>query len=92
MVMLRLSYGLDITKSAVLVYLHLAAIKSWRELKMFCQMIYAAAPRDAMGSRYVFAIQTPREVFFWPKACPAVMEETPSMVFGAAAGLMSTSW
>ena len=55
-------------------------------------MIYAAAPRDAMGSRYVFAIQTPREVFFCPKACPAVMDETPAIVLGAAAGLMSTSW
>ena len=69
-----------------------AAKKSWAELKTFCQMIYAAAPRDAMGSRYVFAIQTPSEVFFCPKACPAVMEETPAIVLGAAAGLMSTSW
>ena len=51
----------------------------------------AAAPKEAMGSRYVFAIQTPREVFFCPNACPAVMEETPAIVLGAAAGLMSTS-
>ena len=61
-----------------------AAMKSWVALKRFCQRIYAAAPSEERGSRKVCAIQTPREVFSWPKACPAVMEETPAIVFGAA--------
>lgn len=33
------------------IYFLWAATKSWTELKIFCQMIYAAAPREAKGSR-----------------------------------------
>ena len=33
------------------IYFLWAATKSWTELKIFCQIIYAAAPREAKGSR-----------------------------------------
>lgn len=75
----------------VFFYFLCATTNNCTELKRFCQMIYAAAPRAERGSRYICAIHTPSEVFFWPNACPAVIDETPAMVLGAAAGLMRTS-
>ena len=33
------------------IYFLWATTKSWTELKIFCQIIYAAAPREAKGSR-----------------------------------------
>ena len=33
------------------IYFLCATTKSWTELKIFCQIIYAAAPREAKGSR-----------------------------------------
>ena len=66
-------------------------MNNWTELNKFCHIMYAAAPNDAIGSRYVCAIQTPNDVFFCPNACPAVIELTPAIVLGAAAGLINTS-
>ena len=44
---------------------------SCSELNIFCQIMYAAAPNPLYGKRYVWAIQTPNDVFFCPNAWPA---------------------